>query len=379
MLIVLAPITILSSLLCLLYCIKPKKNTSYAKIRKIILYDSFAKIGNIISSTIGPKPIQLIRSFKHYVVNTNNPITQIFYILLFPGAYTGFIFCLLIPYNHIYSIWDHIIGHSSVLISFFLYYKTCTVDPGIITKSNAYKYKKKYAAYAEGGLFRSENCATCVTPKPARSKHCKICDVCVSKLDHHCIWIRGCVGEHNYKYFLGFISSHSLMCFVGSIISLKCLNSIVDDMGLWGLQFKSSSGKILDASFWVIFRFLFDNFEVPMFLFILCTILAFALLGFFLYHINLMKKGVSMSEAAKLADFTDKLRRTKIDFERRVERYKQLFPNHEKDRNEREKMKREMKKKFDKEWKEFQRELDIIIRNYNSKTFFENLGEVLTA
>lgn len=169
------------------------------------------------------------------------------------------------------------------------------------------------------------------------------------------------------------------MCFVGSIISLKCLNSIVDDMGLWGLQFKSSSGKILDASFWVIFRFLFDNFEVPMFLFILCTILAFALLGFFLYHINLMKKGVSMSEAAKLADFTDKLRRTKIDFERRVERYKQLFPNHEKDRNEREKMKREMKKKFDKEWKEFQRELDIIIRNYNSKTFFENLGEVLTA
>jgi hypothetical protein len=187
------------------------------------------------------------------------------------------------------------------------------------------------------------------------------------------------VGEHNYKFFLGFISSHSAMCFFGAYISLKYLNFVIDDMGLWNLQFKSSSGKVLDASGWVIFRFLFDQFEIPMFLFVICIVLGFALLGFTLYHINLINKGVSMSEAAKLADFTAKLKRTKEHFEKRVDIFKQNFPDCDTDQEQKKLMQKEMKKKFDKEWRDFQKEIDIMVKNYSAKPFLTTFKEVLKA
>ena len=375
----LVPLILVSNILCVLYCIKPSPDSLYSKIRKAILYDFFSKIGAVFGSIIGPKPLKWFRKFKHYLVNTNNPITQIFYILLFPGLYTLFIFKLLIPNFNIYPLFEHILGHSIVFFSFFMYYKTCSVDPGTVTKRNVKYYMQKHVKFQDGSLFRKENCATCTTPKPARSKHCRICNICVSRLDHHCIWIRGCVGEHNYKYFLGFISSHSLMCFYGAYIALKYLDYLVARMGLWNRQFQSSSGEIHDASFWVIFRYLFDNHEVPMFLFTICSVLAFALLGFFMFHLNLIRKGVSMSEAGKLADFTAKMKRTKADFEKRVDKFKLRFPNYETDVAEKRRMQVQMRAKFDEEWKSFQHEIDVLIRNYHSRTFWQTLREVLRA
>lgn len=41
-------------------------------------------------------------------------------------------------------------------------------------------------------------CRTCSFYKPARSKHCSICKACISKHDHHCIWVMNCLGKGNY-------------------------------------------------------------------------------------------------------------------------------------------------------------------------------------
>lgn len=64
-------------------------------------------------------------------------------------------------------------------------------------------------------------CPECEILKPARSKHCEICNRCVGIYDHHCPWINNCVGSKyfppnlinlglfnfpsNHKYFLIFL------------------------------------------------------------------------------------------------------------------------------------------------------------------------------
>ncbi|KAG9283324.1 palmitoyltransferase ZDHHC23 isoform X1 [Astyanax mexicanus] len=45
-------------------------------------------------------------------------------------------------------------------------------------------------------------CPVCRVVKPLRAGHCRICGVCVLRLDHHCVWINSCVGQANHRSFL---------------------------------------------------------------------------------------------------------------------------------------------------------------------------------
>ena len=35
--------------------------------------------------------------------------------------------------------------------------------------------------------------------------HCSLCDVCITKMDHHCVWIGKCVGKNNFCAFIEMI------------------------------------------------------------------------------------------------------------------------------------------------------------------------------
>ncbi|KAK8330324.1 hypothetical protein V6Z12_A11G388400 [Gossypium hirsutum] len=73
----------------------------------------------------------------------------------------------------------------------------------------------------KGGDLRY--CQKCSHFKPPRAHHCRVCKICVLRMDHHCTWINNCVGHANYKVFFVFVvyaviaCIYSLVLLVGSL------------------------------------------------------------------------------------------------------------------------------------------------------------------
>ena len=71
-------------------------------------------------------------------------------------------------------------------------------------------------------IFKSDipPCTTCKIPKPARSKHCSVCNCCYEHYDHHCYWINMCVNKHNYFAFLLMVITHTIICWLAVYVFL---------------------------------------------------------------------------------------------------------------------------------------------------------------
>ncbi|SCP04537.1 palmitoyltransferase DHHC3, putative [Plasmodium ovale] len=96
-----------------------------------------------------------------------------------------------------------------ITIIFILSYIVTTINP---VDPLSFKYINKVAHEDDiKGLYECDICGYV----EAQSKHCKVCNKCVSVFDHHCMWVNNCIGKKNYKYFVGLLSVLTVFhCFV---------------------------------------------------------------------------------------------------------------------------------------------------------------------
>ena len=195
--------------------------------------------------------------FFRYVFKSNNPIVMILYICVGPGGYAAYL--KYGYYDHMpNSFVSHLHLYPTLVIAgfgFYCYYMAVNTDPGVITKQNVKQYLEKYNQFDEVMFQKDNNCSTCNLKKPARSKHSSVTNQCVARFDHYCIWIKGDVGERNYKYFLGFIGLHAVLTLYGTYFGLAVLNGLVTKEGLWHAKFRSiETGEIFTAGYMTIFQ-----------------------------------------------------------------------------------------------------------------------------
>ncbi|KAK9463690.1 DHHC palmitoyltransferase-domain-containing protein [Lipomyces oligophaga] len=69
-------------------------------------------------------------------------------------------------------------------------------------------------------------CTTCQIWRTARASHCKKCNRCIDRLDHHCIWLNCCIGRCNYRYFMTYISTAAVL---GALVSVFSLLKVFSD------------------------------------------------------------------------------------------------------------------------------------------------------
>ncbi|GFP51907.1 palmitoyltransferase AKR1 [Trichoderma asperellum] len=91
----------------------------------------------------------------------------------------------------------------------FFYIASMRYDPGFVPKMNGIAEQRAVIdELLKSWKFDESNfCVVCMIRTPLRSKHCRRCQRCVAKHDHHCPWVFNCVGVNNHRHFFFYLIS----------------------------------------------------------------------------------------------------------------------------------------------------------------------------
>eukprot|EP01025_Chloroclados_australasicus_P049237 TRINITY_DN5597_c0_g2_i1.p2 TRINITY_DN5597_c0_g2~~TRINITY_DN5597_c0_g2_i1.p2 ORF type:complete len:407 (+),score=51.80 TRINITY_DN5597_c0_g2_i1:647-1867(+) len=187
------------------------------------------------------------------------------------------------------------IGSSLILLVLSSLFATAFKNPGIIKRrhmsSEALKSVPKYQHVAVNGQeVMVKFCMTCHLQRPPRCSHCAVCDNCVEKFDHHCPWMGTCIGRRNYRPFLVFVISTTVLCYYVAGTSVALLVDVgLEKDGIAALR-HSPAAVILGA---------------------FCMVASFFPLGLGFFHLYLLAKNYTTYE-----HFKSKLQNTNNPYDR---------------------------------------------------------------
>ncbi|XP_041019864.1 probable protein S-acyltransferase 17 [Juglans microcarpa x Juglans regia] len=263
-------------------------------------YDYFLRF---VGAVFGSKGTNAMLSVEYFCCDRPNPILQIIYLAIIGGTYyyianTSFEY---IPGYYLSGVHRYT-SLLAVGVGVLLFLLTSFSDPGTVKADNVSKY---ISAYPYDGIIYSEKeCSTCKIPKPARSKHCSVCDRCVARFDHHCGWMNNCIGERNTRYFMAFLLWHFLLCIYGTVAIGLVLAGQLKELRVtyiltvyYGIDnsFRSLAPHVV--------QWLLASYNTQILLMVFLAIVSLLLAGFFGYHANLCLTNTTTNETFKWQDY----------------------------------------------------------------------------
>jgi palmitoyltransferase len=159
-------------------------------------------------------------------------------------------------------------------------------SPGVITP----KSFKRYDHYPFDHLLflPDRRCESTNLIRIARSKFDRLkYDQNVPRYDHFCGWVFNTIGEENYRWFLLFLTVHTLMMFYGSGICIALFYGEVIDKKLMDLTFfDRATGQTVKANWFIVFQYLFTRRTLECSALAVMVVMGIALGAFLSYHVS---------------------------------------------------------------------------------------------
>ncbi|XP_040885219.1 palmitoyltransferase ZDHHC4 isoform X2 [Toxotes jaculatrix] len=168
-------------------------------------------------------------------------------------------------------------------IKTFFFYLCIKRDPGTVTKKKVAGQLHIYP-YDRRLFHPGVSCPTCQLVKPARSKHCRVCNRCVQRFDHHCVWVNNCIGALNTRYFLLYLFSVCAMAGDIAVLTADMLFHAVLRSGLLRASYIDENGEQQPAGPLFVVQHLFLTFPRIVFMLGFLVFVFFLLAGYALFH-----------------------------------------------------------------------------------------------
>ena len=114
-----------------------------------------------------------------------------------------------------------------------LYWITGTIDPGMLKRNlDSFNATQLPVKVVHKGVYKTTKiCSTCNIVRPFRASHCRDCDNCVLRFDHHCPWLGSCVGKRNYIFFYFYVLLLNLNNFFIIFLAIFCIYNEFSENG----------------------------------------------------------------------------------------------------------------------------------------------------
>ncbi|KAJ4719554.1 S-acyltransferase [Melia azedarach] len=287
------------------------QGTPIQRIHYFLTFGAYDYLLRFFGFVCGEKGTNAILSVEYFCCDRPNPILQIIYLAIIGTTYyfiakSSFAY---IPGYYLSEIhrFTSLLGVGIGVVFFLL---TSFTDPGTVKAENVSQYQSAYPY--DNIIYTEKECSTCKIPKPARSKHCSICDRCVARFDHHCGWMNNCIGERNTRYFMAFLLWHFLLCLYGVIALGLVLAGRMKELRVVHIltvyydvenSFRSLAPQVV--------QWLLSAYNTQILLTVFLAVVSLLLVGFFGYHANLCRTNTTTNETIKWEDYINWQRKVK--------------------------------------------------------------------